>query len=246
MNEARRHPVFGYGSNNIIQLCERVGCKAIPSMQAVLPHYERIFAGFSKKWGGAVASVQPQPNKICRGTLAWLTMAEIRKLDRHEGCSSRMHDCDDEEKNRYRRVKVPLVVWGCTGNSANCVAENGVISPKEADLNTAMILCGEEHKGFSTEFLLLGTIYDLKNGASQETEPLVLSSWVYIQNGAGGPNHAIGKPSGAYVSAIVKNLELHWKKDTVDELQGLQDTADAWSEECVRSQALELNALGEI
>jgi gamma-glutamylcyclotransferase len=86
--------VFSYGSNSTRQLCERLGrdpdslmpegklpFDAIP---AILPLYKRVFAGVSKRWGGAVASCHPHPSGQVLGLLATLTEKELSILDSYE------------------------------------------------------------------------------------------------------------------------------------------------------------------
>ncbi len=77
-----------------------MGNTSIKSSAGLLNDYQRIFAGYSKKWLGPVASIDFMKNKTVKGTIAWLTMEEIHKLDVFEGCKS---DDPMSEKNVYRR-----------------------------------------------------------------------------------------------------------------------------------------------
>lgn len=77
-------PVFCYGSNNPDQLAERIGHR--PKMEgAYLEGYHRIFVGFSRKWNGGVGSLEKAPGEIVYGLVAYLSQADIRKLDGFEG-----------------------------------------------------------------------------------------------------------------------------------------------------------------
>eukprot|EP00966_Prymnesium_polylepis_P263388 6083815-Prymnesium_polylepis.1 len=77
--------VFGYGSNGIAQLRERVQNPKLTFVPATLPGYARCFAGHSGRWGGAVASVIPSRSSTVYGSVVNLTEAELRLLDGFEG-----------------------------------------------------------------------------------------------------------------------------------------------------------------
>lgn len=80
------HRVFSYGSNHINQLKKRVQRESdIEFNSAYLNNYTRIFAGFSKRWNGGVASVYPSAGNRVYGSVFYLTMDEIEKLDQFEG-----------------------------------------------------------------------------------------------------------------------------------------------------------------
>ena len=77
-------PVFCYGSNNPDQLAERIGHR--PKMEgAYLEGYHRIFVGFSRKWNGGVGSLEKAPGETVYGLVAYLSQADIKKLDGFEG-----------------------------------------------------------------------------------------------------------------------------------------------------------------
>ena len=83
--------IFSYGSNNMNQLKIRIERQTdINFNSAYLDNYTRIFAGFSQRWKGGVASIYPSPNKRVYGSVFYLTMDEIEKLDKFEGGYSRM------------------------------------------------------------------------------------------------------------------------------------------------------------
>ncbi len=52
---------------------------------AFIKNYTRIFAGFSKRWNGGVASIYPNPGDRVYGSVFYLTIEEIGKLDEFEG-----------------------------------------------------------------------------------------------------------------------------------------------------------------
>lgn len=86
--------VFSYGSNSTRQLCERLGRmneeirpdKPLPfeAVPAILHGYKRIFAGLSKRWGGAVASCHPHSSGQVFGLLVTLNEEELAILDSYE------------------------------------------------------------------------------------------------------------------------------------------------------------------
>lgn len=78
--------VFCYGSNSIEQLKERVSNPDLEAKKAYLPGYIRIFAGFSKKWNGGVASLKKvNENYLTKGSIVFLNNSELNKLDKFEG-----------------------------------------------------------------------------------------------------------------------------------------------------------------
>lgn len=105
--EGTTHLVFCYGSNGIAQLHRRTGehCIAYP---AVLEDYVRIFAGWSERWRGGVASVYPAPGQKVKGIVVELSMEGIKKLDGFEGV-------DLSDTCGYNREEVMVQVAGCEG-----------------------------------------------------------------------------------------------------------------------------------
>jgi len=56
--------------------------------RAVLPNHALAVGGFSQRWGGAVASVVPEPGARVEVLLYRITAPDLRALDRHEGSRS--------------------------------------------------------------------------------------------------------------------------------------------------------------
>ena len=78
--------LFCYGSNSVEQLKERVSNPNLQAKKAYLPGYIRIFAGFSKKWNGGVASLKKvNENYLTKGSIVFLNNSELNKLDKFEG-----------------------------------------------------------------------------------------------------------------------------------------------------------------
>ncbi len=82
---SRRITYFAYGSN-LSEVQMRARCpKARPAGRAALRGYRLAFAGYSTLWGGAVATLAPDPRGRVRGVLYELTPADLDALDRWEG-----------------------------------------------------------------------------------------------------------------------------------------------------------------
>lgn len=78
--------LFSYGSNSTKQIKNRIKRKGGPLeiQPAYLADHIRIFAGYSKKWSGAVASVYPQSRKNVYGSLVKISKSELELLDGYE------------------------------------------------------------------------------------------------------------------------------------------------------------------
>ncbi len=88
---------FAYGSNlSEAQMLAR--CPgARPAGRGALRGYRLAFAGYSELWGGAVATLAPDPKGRVRGVLYELTPADLDALDRWEG-----------HPHYYRRVRATV------------------------------------------------------------------------------------------------------------------------------------------
>jgi gamma-glutamylcyclotransferase (GGCT)/AIG2-like uncharacterized protein YtfP len=77
--------LFSYGSNNSKQLAQRVkrqgGFKTWPGY---LENHVRIFADYTQRWKGGVASVHSLPGKRVYGNIVEITSGELAALDRFE------------------------------------------------------------------------------------------------------------------------------------------------------------------
>jgi len=77
---------FAYGSNNLEQLAYRVGrTSEFKHEPGVMKHHTLIFAGYSERWNGGIASFHPMRGRTLRGTVVELTIKELEKLDAYEG-----------------------------------------------------------------------------------------------------------------------------------------------------------------
>ena len=77
--------VFCYGSNNLKQLTTRTGhIGQFEYYPARLDGYKRVFAGYSERWKGGVASIAPASGQHVDGLLVNLTKDELTKLDQYE------------------------------------------------------------------------------------------------------------------------------------------------------------------
>ena len=105
-------PVFCYGSNGTKQLQERVCNSTLVSYSAYVEGYRRIFAGYSTKWEGGVASIvnTNQSDDVCRGSVVFLSEQELKLLDHFEGISASGDPFSiDPSVNVYRRSWVSLL-----------------------------------------------------------------------------------------------------------------------------------------
>lgn len=77
---------FAYGSNlSRRQMLERCP-DALPRGTATLPNHRLIFAGWSRKWGGGVASIRPHRGDKVLGAIYEISDRCLRILDRYEDC----------------------------------------------------------------------------------------------------------------------------------------------------------------
>lgn len=92
-NKSSPVKVFSYGSNSTKQLCQRLGRadaktasgqRPFDAVPGVLLGYGRVFAGLSKRWGGAVASCYPSPSSQVLGLLVSTSLKELEVLDSFE------------------------------------------------------------------------------------------------------------------------------------------------------------------
>lgn len=76
---------FAYGSNLFREQMKTRCPMAEPVRAAKLDGYRLAFVGFSKQWGGGVASVKPCGKSSVQGALYKLTESDEMALDRYEG-----------------------------------------------------------------------------------------------------------------------------------------------------------------
>jgi gamma-glutamylcyclotransferase (GGCT)/AIG2-like uncharacterized protein YtfP len=97
MSRKRSITYFAYGSN-LSEAQMRARCPdARLAGRAALRGYRLAFAGYSTLWGGAVATLAPDPKGRVRGVLYELTSADLEALDRWEG-----------HPHYYRRVRATV------------------------------------------------------------------------------------------------------------------------------------------
>ena len=76
---------FAYGSNINLEQMQRRCPGAIPVGPAVLSGWKLSFAGKSRIWGGAVATVKRKSGVCTAGVVYRVTPADLDRLDRFEG-----------------------------------------------------------------------------------------------------------------------------------------------------------------
>lgn len=112
--------IFCYGSNSLEQLKERVLNSNLEAKKAYLPGYIRIFAGYSKKWGGGVASLKKvNDNNVTKGSIVFLNENELSKLDKYEGALKDATPYGRVNNIYYRKE---MIVKDENHNSIECVA----------------------------------------------------------------------------------------------------------------------------
>ena len=76
---------FAYGSNlSQKQMLERCP-DSKPRFRAILPNYKLIFAGWSPRWHGGVASIKRSRGKKVKGAVYEILEKCLKPLDRYEG-----------------------------------------------------------------------------------------------------------------------------------------------------------------
>ena len=77
--------LFCYGSNSIKQLQQRLHInEKISWKKAYINNYARIFAGYSKRWNGGIASIFPCNGKKVYGILVKLKFEDLELLNSYE------------------------------------------------------------------------------------------------------------------------------------------------------------------
>ncbi len=75
---------FAYASNLSRKQMQERCPDSQPKFVATLPNYRLVFAGWSRKWRGGVASIKPFRGERVRGAIYEVTEACLRQLDKHE------------------------------------------------------------------------------------------------------------------------------------------------------------------
>jgi gamma-glutamylcyclotransferase len=77
---------FAYASNlNKKQMKER--CPAArPVSMVTLHHYRLAFSGWSRKWRGGMATIQPFRGEKVTGAIYELSEGDMKRLDKYEDC----------------------------------------------------------------------------------------------------------------------------------------------------------------
>jgi len=76
---------FAYASNlNQQQMLQRCP-DSKPMFTAILDNYKLIFAGWSRKWRGGVASIKPFRGERVLGAVYEISDKDLKSLDRNEG-----------------------------------------------------------------------------------------------------------------------------------------------------------------
>lgn len=77
--------LFSYGSNSTKQIKERLSItEDLIPYPSYIENHIRIFAGYSKKWKGGIASLYPSANKKTYGIIVKLTEDQLHSLSKFE------------------------------------------------------------------------------------------------------------------------------------------------------------------
>lgn len=90
--------LFSYGSNSPEQLAERLG-HPVKTTGAYADHYARAFRGWSRRWGGGVATLIPKSGTRTFGHVTDVTSQDLDVLDAREGVPT-----------SYRRLQIPVTL----------------------------------------------------------------------------------------------------------------------------------------
>ena len=85
--------LFNYGSNNVDQIKSRAKIQESIELEvhsAYILDYVRIFAGYSERWKGGIATLYPKKTKRTYGYVVELTKNQIELIDQYEGGYSRV------------------------------------------------------------------------------------------------------------------------------------------------------------
>jgi hypothetical protein len=95
--------LFFYGSNSINQIKERLNIKSdIEYYPSHIKNHCRIFAGFSKRWNSAIASIYPLLNNNVYGITIKINKKYLEEMDKFEkGYSRIMIKVYFETKKKY-------------------------------------------------------------------------------------------------------------------------------------------------
>jgi gamma-glutamylcyclotransferase len=84
-NLEKYYPIFSYGSNHSTQLFDRCGGAVIGPVQGYINNHARIFAGYSSRWKGGIASIHPSKGDRVMGSVFYLNKEQLEILDSWEG-----------------------------------------------------------------------------------------------------------------------------------------------------------------
>jgi gamma-glutamylcyclotransferase len=106
-NQMQNVIVFAYGSNLSVRQMRSRCPSARVEARAALPNHALAFGGFSRRWGGAVASVVPEPGSLVEGLLYCVGRSDLSELDAYEGhpfAYERISRLVTDERGRRRRA----------------------------------------------------------------------------------------------------------------------------------------------
>ena len=106
---------FSYGSNMALEQMVARCPKAKLVGPARLPGYRLTFSGFSRAWGGAVATIFPAPGACVPGLLYRISPGDLAQLDAFEGAPHVYERRQHRVRDKADRV-LPAEVYGLVQN----------------------------------------------------------------------------------------------------------------------------------
>lgn len=77
---------FAYASNLNQKQMKECCPQARPVSAVTLHHYRVVFSGWSRKWRGGMATIQPFRGEKVPGAIYELSEEDMKRLDRYEDC----------------------------------------------------------------------------------------------------------------------------------------------------------------
>jgi len=108
--------LFSYGSNYPAQLAERLG-HDVKTWGAYAEGFERVFRGYSNRWGGGVATLLPNPDTRVFGHVCRVTTNDLALLDAREGVPE-----------KYLRMEIPVHIDAGTTEAQVYIARSNVFA----------------------------------------------------------------------------------------------------------------------
>jgi gamma-glutamylcyclotransferase (GGCT)/AIG2-like uncharacterized protein YtfP len=115
---------FAYASNLSKKQMQERCPGSQPKFMATLPNYKVVFARWSRKWRGGVASIQSSRGEKVRGAIYELDETCLRHLDKYEAGYERLNVIVFNEDNQA----VPAVTYYMSGRLEEAPPSKGYLA----------------------------------------------------------------------------------------------------------------------